>query len=1175
MSELLLRTCIVLTWAQDTAGDAADVTWLLVTAATALLPPAAAGLCSSPPLPSLVSQARPPPAAAAALAALSRHGSPAAVRAVFFAGPYHSLLVSVLLTGALPARSLHVVRHVFTPPGAFSTPVVTQHWLPCLPSQASSVVDSFVLWAPASSALDALSSLLRPQPPAGRHAKGSGTGGCSSATAQRLAAKLFASPASPGVASLACEPGWRDGEEVDAMSPVARARDGALSTLLSLPDLCWGDPSAPPPRPELLRAPFETAVARAAAAKGGSARLTAAVWARLATRGGAPAVAAASLAMLSGGGDGGGGAQDVGMLLARVADDEPRAFERTASALLSLLLESSQPRSMSSAVDVLLEALGPAVDASPSAAHVLSSRLPLPRPPAQPPRFTAACTLLRFAFRNSDALFDDAMRSAVENWCHPSAPEGLAHRSHAHATGLLVAILTHPSAGPRLLRLPVSRGPRGGGGGGGGGGSGDTCVSSVLAAITSRLGQPMGPSRRDGMRVAAALGAAMGSGACLRPKRGSAGARSVVVANALTPLPVTSLTGAAGHVPPMFAAAEGEAAAGGEDEWAGRNWWEDEAPATGEAPRGALETKEAAGGEASRAEEVAEASEGAPSTPAVAAAATAAAVPPPDASAPVAGAADGDDDDDDPLAPFAARGAAAAAARPPSPPAIDSDDDPDLQRAGSSDGGGDSGGGEGMLSPYELSDDESASAERSRRYKWAAGGSDPDAVPPATLASLLTALRGGHDASGARPQAGEDATGPVAGATALFSAEALIRAAPAELHSFAASLCTALLSAAGWVEEGEEAEAAEAAARRASLVALLVHAPRPSAATLGAALLGDGIDTAQRCEICTVLASAAEEMAGRGGSSVPPPPEPPPPPPPPHRFRHGDVPPPPPRRPRGVTRVKAPASLARKAREAAEAAAHDTAAAAAAARGAPPPPPRTRGRANAFAPVAVDFAAPLLAAAASASSSLSSAPSSSLSSPKPDQPDADPTAALLLGKTLAALGTFARCVAGAPTALSVAAPLLALLTQHSASARRTVHISARAPPSSPLPSAPSAQQTAASLALPVLCHASPFVRRCGYFAAAAAVKALPLGALADASSRVGSDARSAADAALAATAGEEPDSQARALAAAMLDELAAAAEREGEAEERERMGEALPAAPLLSVRLPSIGLRMV
>ena len=376
----------------------------------------------------------------------------------------------------------------------------------------------------------------------------------------------------------------------------------------------------------------------------------------------------------------------------------------------------------------------------------------------------------------------------------------------------------------------------------------------------------------------------------------------------------------------------------------------------------------------------------------------------------------------------------------------------------------------GSLSPFDMSDTEDVSPDACGDGALRDDAPVPSAPVPTSLKGLLDALRDGATtvAGGvvtARAGPGKPTATAVAEA-ALCGAEELIRSGAPELPMFASALALALLRAPpAWADSDADADAdgqpgtrPRVSVRTRAMVALLEACPVPAAQALSTHFTAAQLDAGTRLEILDVLCLAAEELASvrvtpgpatpdAGGSTAvmasPP--------------RDAAV---PARRQPPATRIKAPVSLAVRARG-----------------------PR-RGGVNRFGAAADAFAAPLLQAAAAALGVDNVRPTPSASgwddmsplawlrsaqTPGPGSgtaadatPDDDAISSLILGRLLITLGVLCACAANTVVATTLPAAVLALLSTSPGTSRR----------------------------IPAL-HSQPYVRRGAHYASGQALLALP------------------------------------------------------------------------------------
>ena len=373
----------------------------------------------------------------------------------------------------------------------------------------------------------------------------------------------------------------------------------------------------------------------------------------------------------------------------------------------------------------------------------------------------------------------------------------------------------------------------------------------------------------------------------------------------------------------------------------------------------------------------------------------------------------------------------------------------------------------GNLSPYDMSDTEDVTPDACGDGALRDDAPVPSAPVPTSLKGLLDALRDGATtvAGGvvtARAGPGKPTAAAVAEA-ALCGAEELIRSGAPELPMFASPLALALLRAPpAWVDSDADADAdgqpgtrPSGRVRTRAMVALVEACPVPAAQSLSTHFTAAQLDAGTRLEILDVLCLAAEELASVHVTPGPAPPD------------RGVTALPasgvsaPARRPPPATRIKAPVSLAVRARG-----------------------PR-RGGVNRFGAAADAFAAPLLQAAAAALGVDNVRPSPSASgwddmSPlawlrsaqtQPlgseaavgeSGPGDDAVSSLILGRLLITLGVLCACGANTAVATTLPAAVLALLSTSPGSSRR----------------------------IPAL-HSQPYVRRGAHYAAGQALLALP------------------------------------------------------------------------------------
>ena len=370
---------------------------------------------------------------------------------------------------------------------------VTPQWLPRSDAQYAQLVDGLMGTLSADSALEALCALCADEQP---HTAG---------TARRLLLSRFLAPSSPGLAELA--QAW-PGNTAGSSNVRSHARcEQLLSQLLALPDkaaLHQGTRSGAASSPSLaLLLSHDTlfdALARGAAdavasSGDGSTRRTAsfatAVWARIARRGGAAAVAGALMATHS----------TVGpQLLAGIASTDVSTATRVMDALLRRVGESPSlmhAERVRIAVTSLLPALQQCRDMQTSFGTILPLRRPLWC------RSTLVtwldCVLLNDAMATAlPSLRADALQCLSRTWADPamvSSPGGAATSAmHAYLTAALVAILQVPGRDSWLTTLrawdPV-------------------LTQTLLGGISARLGAPLPEVRLGGMRVASALADAM------------------------------------------------------------------------------------------------------------------------------------------------------------------------------------------------------------------------------------------------------------------------------------------------------------------------------------------------------------------------------------------------------------------------------------------------------------------------------------------------------------------------------------------------------------------------------------------------------------------------------------------------------------------------------------------
>jgi hypothetical protein len=375
----------------------------------------------------------------------------------------------------------------------------------------------------------------------------------------------------------------------------------------------------------------------------------------------------------------------------------------------------------------------------------------------------------------------------------------------------------------------------------------------------------------------------------------------------------------------------------------------------------------------------------------------------------------------------------------------------------------------GNLSPYAMSDTEDVTPDACGDGALRDDAPVPSAPVPTSLKGLLDALRDGATtvAGGvvtARAGPGKPTAAAVAEA-ALCGAEELIRSGAPELPMFASPLALALLRAPpAWADSDADADAdgqpgtrPSGSVRTRAMVALVEACPVPAAQALSTHFTAAQLDAGTRLEILDVLCLAAEELASvhvtpgpatpdAGVTALP------------ASDASGPA-----RRPPPVTRIKAPVSLAVRARG-----------------------PR-RGGVNRFGAAADAFAAPLLRAAAAAlgvdnvrpspSASgwddmsplawLRSAQTQPVGSETGIEADAHPpgddaVSSLILGRLLITLGVLCACGANTAVATTLPTAVLALLTTSPGSYRR----------------------------IPAL-HSQPYVRRGAHYAAGQALLALP------------------------------------------------------------------------------------
>ena len=412
-------------------------------------------------------------------------------------------------------------------------------------------------------------------------------------------------------------------------------------------------------------------------------------------------------------------------------------------------------------------------------------------------------------------------------------------------------------------------------------------------------------------------------------------------------------------------------------------------------------------------------------------------------------------------------------AAPPSPPALTPPEPSDIDHVPAAaeavqvvDSDDESDDELGNLSPYDMSDTEDVTPDACGDGALRDDAPVPSAPVPTSLKGLLDALRdGATTVAGGVVTASAGPGKPTAAAVAeaaLCGAEELIRSGAPELPMFASPLALALLRAPpAWVDADADADAdgqpqrPRGSVRTRAMVALVEACPVPAAQALSTHFTAAQLDAGTRLEILDVLCLAAEELASVHVTPGPAPPD------------RGVTALPasgvsaPARRPPPATRIKAPVSLAVRARG-----------------------PR-RGGVNRFGAAADAFAAPLLQAAAAALGVDNVRPSPSASgwddmSPlawlrsaqtQPlgseaavgeSGPGDDAVSSLILGRLLITLGVLCACGANTAVATTLPAAVLALLSTSPGSSRR----------------------------IPAL-HSQPYVRRGAHYAAGQALLALP------------------------------------------------------------------------------------